>query len=435
MTTLVRTAALILLVTAASSVPAQTLPPGISYVQSFVGTSLGLTPPIGGLEFDATGSLLYMSMLGNASTGAIYAFGVQRHPITNQVTGLGVGTPITTAPMNDAGLQFGHAGTLFWTTTTNNLGQYTVGSFNFETSLSSSGMSGGTGGLEFVPLGYPNTGELLVSSFTGGDIYSIPLSPNGNGTFTPVSGGATLFASLPPGSDGMRHIPSGTHAGDMLVCNWMTGEITKLSLDPVTGLAVPGSEVPFITNLTWAAGIAFDPVTSDLFVSDYGAGNIHQFTGFGAPFPGCGAGTVGVGAGGPIDILLVNGSNGGFSRRVTMPILTPFAIDVVPPPTSPGPAPFVIFGMIGTPTSADVFPLPFGAMCFTPSIFTPAPAGFVLVDNFFLGGPPLLPATPTPWSFTVATGMPFAIEMTLQGVIIENVTTLSITNVIQIVVQ
>ena len=66
------------------------------------------------------------------------------------------------------------------------------------------------------------------------------------------------------------------------------------------------------------------------------------------------------GPGGPLDVLFVNGSNGGADRTVEVGLGQPITFDVLPAGTVTPGAMFAIWGFIGTPGPADVTTLPIG---------------------------------------------------------------------------
>jgi hypothetical protein len=160
-----------------------------------------------------------------------------------------------------------------------------------------------------------------------------------------------------------------------------------------------------------------------------------------APYLGvAGAGNVGAGTGGPFNVLTVNGSTGGFSRRVNAAPGQTLTFAVSTPPGN-GPSNFAIFGMVGipAPTASVVLPLGIGNASFLPCPIDPFnPVLLTLADNFPIGAcPALLPSTTSLWSMTVPGGVPFAIDVTLQGVI-EDVTvptTIAVTNGVILRVQ
>jgi hypothetical protein len=128
---------------------------------------------------------------------------------------------------------------------------------------------------------------------------------------------------------------------------------------------------------------------------------------------------VGRGAGGPHDVVLVNGSAGN-GHRVNAAVGATLTIEVRQPPSSALPAAFILFGFLGTPTAADEMELPagLGRMSFVPCPFAPAdPRLFVLADAFGLPGcQALVGAQPASWSLSLPAGVPIAASFALQGI-------------------
>jgi hypothetical protein len=156
--------------------------------------------------------------------------------------------------------------------------------------------------------------------------------------------------------------------------------------------------------------------------------------------PTAATGSVGASAGGPFDVLVVNGSAGSAFRRVSIPRAQSFQVAVATPPTG-GPALFAVVGMIGVPDPKDGLagPAGFGRLILTPCPLAPAdPFLFTLVDGFGIGGsPPILQATPTPWSVTLP-GLDLDFSFTIQGVIQDVTATpfaVSATNAIRIDIE
>jgi hypothetical protein len=274
------------LLAAASAAGQVTLIPGYSVASVTSAATLGIPGPLGGLEFSADGGTLYVGGSANGPSGAVYSVPVIRNTSSQQVVGLGAGVFHAAAPDIDGGLAFGPAGTLFFTRfPANAVGQIagaTYASFPLSASTAS------VGGLEFVPQGFPNGGTLLVTSATNGDVFTVGLTSVGNGTFTP--GAASFFASLAGGTDGLRTIPNGTQSGDILVTNSALGTIEMLHTDSTTGLPFGGATTPlvtpFATGIPGVEGIAFDPLTHDVFVTAGGAAgpaSIIQIAGFPSP--------------------------------------------------------------------------------------------------------------------------------------------------------
>lgn len=404
-----------------------TLPPGIALDTIHSTTTLNLPGPLGGLEFSANGAVLYCGTGANGFAGEVRAIPVVRDPVTNKITGFLPATTYVAASQIDGGLQFHPNGTLFWTTYSNHtLGQAVPGGVQASFSLSGTGIPASTGALEFVPAGLPNAGDLLIASYNAGSLWTLPLTPNGDGTFTP--GTATLFAAIPGGTEGFRHIPSGPNAGSIAVVNYGLGTIALLEINLATGMPLLSSGgqpiiTPFITGVPGAEGLAFDPLTNDFFVSQFGgASSIYQFSGFPAlPSIGiCGAGTVGLNAGGPYNVLTVNGSAGGVGRRVDLVQGVSISLAVSTPPTATGPVPFVLYGKLSDLDSAELTPIAnVGEFCFVPvHLFPFDPDIFVVTDSFILNDPyAILPPSLTPWGFTLPGGLGFPFTMVFQGAV------------------
>ena len=151
----------------------------------------------------------------------------------------------------------------------------------------------------------------------------------------------------------------------------------------------------------------------------------------------CAGGNVGIGLGGPFDLLTINGSAGLPARRVDVGIGLPITIAVAQPPTNPLASSFALIGFIGVPTPADAYTLPFGigTLCFPAPQLNPSyPGLFTLTNNFGPEPGQLVGSNPAPWSFTAA-GLPFAFQFTLQGVIQQDPGTVRVMNGVIVNVQ
>ncbi len=149
-----------------------------------------------------------------------------------------------------------------------------------------------------------------------------------------------------------------------------------------------------------------------------------------APPPACYAGNIVDGQGNPVDLLLVNGSAGGFFRTVPVTAFQTFTFDFLAPPLNPNPAPFVIWGHIGLPPAAAAYVSPFGTMCFGPALLYPAPWHFTLIDSFTNSSVAILPGSMAPWSFTIPGGVGAAITFAIQGFTVADATTLALSNAV-----
>lgn len=146
----------------------------------------------------------------------------------------------------------------------------------------------------------------------------------------------------------------------------------------------------------------------------------------------CAAGTYPIGQT-PSPLLRINGSSGGTTGRVDVAAGAAIGISMAQPVTNPGPAGFLLFGLIGVPGPLDATAVPpLGTMCFMPCGLGPVnPALFMLADTFNTGlcTTTVLAATPTPWSISLP-GFPFPIQFTLQGVIAATPTAFALTNAV-----
>ncbi|MCA9322153.1 MAG: right-handed parallel beta-helix repeat-containing protein, partial [Planctomycetes bacterium] len=152
-------------------------------------------------------------------------------------------------------------------------------------------------------------------------------------------------------------------------------------------------------------------------------------------------GTVGINAGGPFDVLFINGQSGGGDRRVVVPIGQPLSLDVALPPTHSGPsAPFIIFGVFAVPRYTDTFVLPFGVgpIAFLPCPIAPVfqPVLFTAADSYGVNiCSPVAPSAPAPWSTGPLPGIPFPVRLSFQGVIDEVAGQARVTNGVILVVN
>jgi hypothetical protein len=264
------------------------LPAGYRVAATVPASALNVPGPIGGIEFQPDGRVLFMAGGASYSSASVYAVPVVRDPFTHRITGYGQGNPVASAPEIDGGLQFGPRVTLFFTRyQVNELGQI-VGTTPFSAPLPSTTQS--VGGLTFVPAGLPNAGQLLVSSYEKGDLFVVSLQDHNTGTFTPTA--VNLFASLPAGTEGLRYVPSGSLAGDLLFANYdnKPASILTMDIDGNSGLPVGGSANPrlstFATGIVGAEGLAFDPLTHDLLITTWQgtpSNSLIRVTGFPPP--------------------------------------------------------------------------------------------------------------------------------------------------------
>lgn len=130
--------------------------------------------------------------------------------------------------------------------------------------------------------------------------------------------------------------------------------------------------------------------------------------------PPCYTGNVLAGAGGPYDLLRVNGSAGGFFRTARLTVADPFTLSIAAPPALPS-TPFVLCATVGVADATTVTSTPFGSACFP------------LVLPLDIG------STSAPYSLPVPGGLILTLPLTLQAVMITsavNPTQIQLTNAI-----
>ena len=112
---------------------------------------------------------------------------------------------------NDGGIAYGPGGVLFYSQYgLNAVAQVKPGS-NADDKVVALGPLGivySTGALNFVPAGYNGAGQLKVSSWDGGQFYTVTLTADGSGTYNLT--GATQVAILGGGPEGFAYVPLGS---------------------------------------------------------------------------------------------------------------------------------------------------------------------------------------------------------------------------------
>ena len=271
--------------------------------------TLGVPENLGGLLFSPDGTTLYAVGASEDPASALYAMPVTRDSTTNEVTELGPMGAVTKVFDGDsgtpgsgltAGLEFGPGGTFFSTYwSKNSLAERPGGVNGPETQFDMGplGIPAATTGLTFSPHAIdPNTGfGILQVTANAPQIYNVPLMPTGGGIYTP--GAVVLFVTLVRGDVGaFQYVPAGLFAGDVIYVSWSAGEVRILDVDPTTGLPVDGGTmVPTLGtgnpvdqrfaydlgNGPW--GLAFDPLTNELFVGTWQGNPVNSIIQIGGP--------------------------------------------------------------------------------------------------------------------------------------------------------
>ena len=146
------------------------------------------------------------------------------------------------------------------------------------------------------------------------------------------------------------------------------------------------------------------------------------------PTDPCYAGTLGQ------STLTIDGSDGGFFRRVEIATHQPFAIGVANPPSFGAGAPYILVGSLLAQPGAPGTGLSFGNACFPMMPLSPAE---LLLANTFSVGTGLLPALPTPHTINIPPSIiTFPLEMTMQAVTFDSASplTLGLTNAVELAV-
>jgi len=268
------------------------------YSVSSLGSVPGLSPQYGGLTFLDSDTLL---IGGNANTaaGRLYTIDVVRGA-GGHVTGFSGATSVFggVGEYNDGGVVFGPDGVLFtarWPV--NELGQTKLGSTDEDKiiDLAPLGVAGSHAALGFVPAGFGGAGQMKIVSWSGGQWYTVVLTPDGLGTFDIVS---VTQEDLDPLTAGIQNVPGGPEGfvyidgvnadfgvDSMLISEYSAGTVGAYELD-TNGNPLVSTRRDFLTGLTGAEGAAIDPVTGDFLFSTFGGENqVVVVQGFLAPPP------------------------------------------------------------------------------------------------------------------------------------------------------
>jgi hypothetical protein len=189
------------------------------------------------------------------------------------ITGFGAAVPVIAVGGTDGGLAYGPNQVLFSTWFGNNrLNQIKPGSIATDRfdDLGPLGVNSSVGACTFVPAGLPGAGGLKVCSWSSGEFFDVPLTPDGTGTFTP--GLASAPIPLPYDIEGLVYAPANVPVlgGRLLACEWGQGNIAAFQID-ANGDPLPATRQVVVGGAAAPGGGAFDPVSGDfVFLSNYG---------------------------------------------------------------------------------------------------------------------------------------------------------------------
>jgi hypothetical protein len=233
---------------------------------------------------------LLIGGFANTASGAIYSIDLVRDS-EGHITGFsGSASLYAEGEYNDGGVQYGPGGVLFlarWPS--NELGQNAAGSTTTDKiiSMGDLGVSSSLAGLSFVPSGLPGAGQLKIVTWSGGDWYTLDITPDGGGTYDATS--ATYHDTLPGGPEGIAYVPLGSPVFEsvpsVLIAEYSAGVISAYEVDS-NGDPILATRQEFLTELTGAEGAFIDPLTGDFLFSTFGGGDrIVVVSGFMAPVP------------------------------------------------------------------------------------------------------------------------------------------------------
>jgi hypothetical protein len=234
-----------------------------------------MTTKYGGvtLTADRCSSSLIIGVNANAFNAKLYSVGVTRD-VRGHVNGFsGMAAPLIDAPYHDGGVAYGPGGVLFITRyPVNQIQQTKPGSTAVDKviSLGTLLVSSSAASLNFVPARLPGAGMLKLVTFSGGDFYTLLLSPDGEGTYDIV--GAKLERRLTGGPEGFVYVAAGSpliSVNSLLVSEWSARRISIYETDQ-GGNPKLDTVANFITGLNGAEGAYRDPATGDFFFSTWG---------------------------------------------------------------------------------------------------------------------------------------------------------------------
>ncbi len=262
----------------ASPLAAQTVAPAFagSYSLETLGSVPGLPTPYGGVTFLDADTLL-IGGAANTVVGRLHTIDVTRDA-GGHITGF-VGTAVVYGNIgenNDGGVTFGPGGVLFTTRYRQNaLGQTKPGSTDEDTvtALTPLGIASSVGGAAFVPAGMPGAGQFKLASYNDSRWYSVPLTPDGSGTFT--LGVPTVDLAINGGPEGIAYVPTGSPlfaAPAVLVSEYSANVVAAYDVDG-NGDPLPGTRRVLVQNLSGAEGAVIDPVSGDFLFSTFGTSN------------------------------------------------------------------------------------------------------------------------------------------------------------------
>ncbi len=232
---------------------------------------------------------LYIGANAEFSYAAVFTVGLVRDPNTNSITGFtGPATHFVNAPNLDGGLTFTPEGPMLYSQYPNDaIGETWPDTSAVSTVITPFGTSPSTGGLAFIPAGYPGSGALAVTSYNASQVYRLPYSVDATGlyTFSDTTAAEDLSGSA-LGAEGLTYIPLGSAlfpVPSMAICSYASDAVWVYAVAP-DGLPDTSSARILISGLNEAEGVVVDSLTGDMLFSTFlGSPHIFRLSGFQNP--------------------------------------------------------------------------------------------------------------------------------------------------------
>jgi hypothetical protein len=147
------------------------------------------------------------------------------------------------------------------------------------------GFGGGVAGLARIPVGYSTTGQLRTMTY-GGDYYSLPFTEDPT-TGRLNFGQTTYLLNLTGGPGGMAYVPDGSPGltgRQLIVLEYNSSKVSAYQTDN-QGTPIPSTRTEILSwgSGAWGGGLA-DPVSGDLYWAAWNGDNrIHVISGFSQP--------------------------------------------------------------------------------------------------------------------------------------------------------
>ncbi|BAY21252.1 hypothetical protein NIES2100_10020 [Calothrix sp. NIES-2100] len=267
-----------------------------AYTVTSLGEVPGLPTPYVGLAFKADDpNTLFIGSTPQGENSQIFAIALKRDANNHIIGFTGTATLLADAPglnggLIDAGLDFGPENVLFYTTWNDNtVGQIKPGSSSpdKQIDLTSLGFAASSGGLTFVPQGFPGAGRLKITSYDTSNFYDTTVTADGTGTWNiapasksvALSGGTDAFVYVSAFMPEFKSDRSANAKGDRILMTEQDADKVAIYSIDENGDPISTTRQDFLTGIDGPIGAAIDPLTGDFFFSTYSFGdfNPHGF--------------------------------------------------------------------------------------------------------------------------------------------------------------